>query len=131
MKRFRPQISLAMVFGLLVIVSCAPDPLAGVYRSSYGELLKIDESGKVFWSPPTKTRMHSDDFRFLGILGRASAQEERHLVMPSTHPNLGTGMIPSPDGKTITVDWWERGSESPSGRSELFLKQEREQSPRG
>jgi hypothetical protein len=81
--------------------SCA-HPDAGLYGSRRGEMLRISRSGHLEWSQPSKTL---SEFESVGVLARPDDQRNRHLVMASGNPRLGTSVEFSPDGKLIEVTW--------------------------
>lgn len=81
--------------------SCA-HPDAGLYGSRRGEMLRISRFGHLEWSPPSKT---TTEFESVGVLAKPDKQGNRHLVMASENPRLGTFVEFSPDGKNIEVTW--------------------------
>jgi len=111
------------VAGALLMASCAPDPLTGVYRGPSSEAIKIEPDSMVQWQPPKKTSLHPDEFQFLGRLYRHLSVDGVRLITPSASRYLGTGFSVSDDRKTITLDWVNKYAGTSGKRSVRYVKE--------
>jgi|GEM_PF-2890051 len=114
---------LLVVLNLSFSLNAYSESINGQFKSSKGELIRIDDSGKLYLLTLKDSKEQASVIGKLVLL--SDAESKYDLAVPSASKYLGTYLVFSNDFEVVTVHWIDRSKETEIESKSIYTRVEK------